>query len=220
LIQPFYQKGLLALSRKEAKMLIVAMSILWSVTSIVPFFEYGATNFLCFIMLYAVVFYIRQYQPTVASSKRFYCGLIVGGYVLAFLSVAVMDLLGTKFPMVATYSCYFIRGNWRLLPYVISIGIFMWSIHWKVQSKAINYIASLTFGIYLIHMYPPMMDYLFKSLFNIETIIASHYLPLAASAMILAVFVGCGMVEACRKIVFKFTFDKLEVVRNREKKGV
>ena len=186
------------------------MTFLWSVTTIVPFFSYGSNNFLCFVMLYAIVFYIRNHASEMKYNRKLYISMILIGYVLAFLSIVVMDFLGTKIGLAAEYSCYFIRGNYRVLPMTISVGIFLWSLNWRLQSRKVNYIASLMFGVYLIHMFPNVETLLFTVIFNISKIINNAYLPLIASAEILLIIAVCSAIEALRKILFTYTFDRLE----------
>ena len=198
------------LSKEELQGLIVVMIILWSVTTLIPFFNYGSSNFLCFVMLYAIVFYIRNHASEMKHNKKLYILMIAIGYTLALLSIVIMDLLGTKIGLAAKYSCYFIRGNYRILPMIISVGIFLCSLNWRLQSRAVNYIASLMFGVYLIHMYPPIEELLFKKVFDMSSIISSAYLPLIISAEILLVFVACSVIEALRKVLFAYTFDRLE----------
>ena len=210
LISPYLYKGIRSLSKKELQGLIVVMIILWSVTTLVPFFSYGSNNFLCFVMLYAIVFYIRNHASEKKYNKKLYILMIVIGYILAFLSIVFMDLLGTKIGLAAEYSCYFIRGNYRILPMIISVGIFLWSLNLRLQSRAVNYIASLMFGVYLIHMYPPIETLLFTRVFDISSIINNAYLPLITSADILLLFVACSAIEAFRKILFTYVFDRLE----------
>lgn len=210
LIQPFYHKGLSALTCNEVGKLILVMTVVWSVTTIIPFFEYGSSNFLCFVMLYTVVFYIKKFNPKIADNKKLCAEIAIGCYIIAILSIIAMDLLGRKINIANTYACYFIRGNYRVLPFIISIAVFVCSTAWKVQSKAINYIAGLTFGVYLIHMYPPVMEFLFEKLFNIKEIIDNPTLPLLSIAVVAAIYIGCSIIEAVRQLVYKFTFDKIE----------
>lgn len=180
------------------------MFVIWSVSTLIPFFNYGPTNFLCFITLYAVVFLMKNHDTKLFGDRN-KCRLIIyGGYAIAAGLIIGLDYVGIKMGVASEYSCYFIRGNYRLLPMVISIAIFSLGKEWKVQNRFINYVASLTFGIYLIHMYPLMMSYLFEdetAIFNMSSVIDKAYLPLWAIGGIVCCFVGCACLEAIRKVV-------------------
>lgn len=205
MLQPYYQKGLLALEREELKRLIFTMLFMWSVTTVIPFFDYGANNFLCFVMLYAIIFYARKCSPAFLKDKKKCLLLVLTGYLMAACSIIAMDLLGTKFGAASRYACYFIRGNYRLLPMIISVGIFGLNMGWNIQSRFINYIASLTFGVYLIHMYPPMMEFLFSgegALFDLSQFVFDRRLPLYAIAAVVSCFGGCAIIDAVRKLIF------------------
>lgn len=207
LIQPFYHKGLEALEKDTLCKLILTMTCIWSVSSLVPFFNYGASNFLCFIMLYAVVFQMKRYGIEKLTKRN--CKLIIiTGYAIAAASIVLLDVLGTHITQAGDYACYFIRGNNRLLPFIISIAIFRLSTEWKIQSKVINYVASLTLGIYLIHMYPLMMECLFsKSGAVFDMTRYDSVLPTCFG--IVVCFFGCTVVEAIRDCVERSVFKLL-----------
>lgn len=59
-------------------------------------------------------------------------------------------------------------------------------------------------------MYPPIETLLFIEIFDISSIINNAYLPLITSAEILLIFVVCSAIEAFRKILFTYIFDRLE----------
>ena len=204
LIQPFYHKGLSALGEKSLNKLLLTFFVIWSISTIIPFFDYGSSNFLCFIVLYAVIYKIKNYGSKIFNDRGKCRKIIIYGYAISAISIVCLDLLGTHVRMLGEYACYFIRGNYRFLPMIISIAIFSLCIHWKIRSKTINYIASLTFGVYLIHMYPITMGYLFGnkgSVFDMSVISTKTYLPLWATIGILVCFIACAGIEMIRKIL-------------------
>ena len=215
LIQPFYQLGLDAMDKDTLKKLIVVMFCIWSVSTLIPFFDYEPTNLICFILLYAIVYRMKKYGLHVSKKA---CRLIIlAGYVIAAISIVALDLIGKRYQTAGNYACYFIRGNYRFLPMVISIAIFLIARDWNLQSKVINYIASLTFGIYLIHMYPLMMDWLFSnkgSLFDISRYISNSLLPVYAVCGICICFAGCAAIELIRKSIDSAVSKGIKALRN------
>ena len=210
-VQPFYQKGLLSMDQVDIRKLIVVMTVIWSFTTIIPFFDYGSSNFLTFIMLYAITFYLKKYGIRVLRSKKNCIKLVVLGCLIGFFSIVCMDAVGIWIPEVGKYACYFMRGNFRPLPLLISVGFFAWSTQWKLRGeKLVNNIAKLTFGVYLIHMYPPMKEMLFTKIFNIEMIVERRDMPILAMGTIIVVFVGCCVLELIRRNTFDLIIQKVE----------
>ena len=164
---PFYQQGLQSLQEGELKKLIIVMVCLWTLPTVIPMqLQLGANNTTCFFMLYALIFYVRKFSPRWAANPKVYKWMSLGGYAIAFLSILALDVIGTHIKSVNDYACYYIRGDWRILPVVISVGLFLWSTQWKMGYKKIyNWMGELTFAVYLIHMHPLMIKLLFKKIF-------------------------------------------------------
>lgn len=204
LFYPFYQQGLQALERNELKKLVLAMFGIWSMISIIPVkLQLGANNTTCFFMLYALIFYIRKFNPNWADNPKVYKWLTLGGYALAFFSILVLDYIGVHNKYINDYACYYIRGNERFLPVVISVGFFLWSRHWRIgYNKVINWLGGLTFAVYLIHMHPLMINLLFKQTFIVEPYIDSPKLVVFTIGVTLLIFVACALVDQCRKWLY------------------
>ena len=218
LIHPFYRKGLQSLKEDELKKMLVVMGCVWSVSTLIPVFDYGASNFLCFVMLYAFVYYRKHFSNKYFDSKRFCVALIVTGYLLVLLSVVVLDSIGIRFSTAGQYACYYLRGNYRLFPMIISIAVFELFKDFRINSGIINYIASLTFGVYLIHMYPSVRDYMFSSenaVFRLDNIIRSPFLPLIALGEIMLCYCTCMVIEAIRQIIFKCMKSIIKGIKRR-----
>lgn len=125
----------------------------WSISTLIPYVDLGSNNFSAFLMLYAVVVYIKRKKITYSSYKKQCAGVIIIPYFLAILSIIVLDVLGTRLNAAATYSCYYLRGNFRPVSMLVSIGIFIWGVSWKIKyDRWINYIANATFGVYLLSL--------------------------------------------------------------------
>ena len=110
--------------------------------------------------------------------------------------------------MAGEYSCYYIRGNYRVLPVLISIGIFGLVSNCSFKNRTVNKIASCTFGVQLIHAYPLSSEFLFKNVFDLETIITDRLLPIKAVVIVLIIYSSCTFIEYLRQLFFKITFDR------------
>ena len=201
---PYVSKGLECLERKEVWLLFASMFFLWSVISIVPVkLSLGGENeTMGFIMLYVFIYYVRKFEPKWASTPKFYKSLALVGMLIAFASIFVMDMLSYKSGMINQFACYYIRGNSRLLPVIISIGLFLWFTKIKIESKFVNWIGGLTFAVYLIHMHPVMCDWLFKDIFSLQPYIGHWSIVAFVFLTTLFIFTCCVIIEQMRKWLF------------------
>ena len=129
--------------------------------------------------------------------------MILIPYSVAVISIIVLDLVGEKISFAAEYSCYFMRGNYRPVSMMVSIGLFMWGTSWKVRTnKVLDCLAEATFGVYLFHMYPANMTYLFEKLFSLQKVIEKPYAVLWVVAVTAIIFVTGVAIDSLRKAMF------------------
>lgn len=206
LIWPFYHSALSQFSDLQIKRFIAIAFALWSASTIIPFADLGASNLNGFLILYACIVYIKRRE--IKFDGRI---AIVGiaALLIAIASIISLDLLGMKFGYAAKYSCYFLRGNYRPVSLLLSLCVFLWALTWQLQSKVINVIGSLTFDVYLIHMYPPIMNWLFKKQFVLEGVIDSWFAIPWSLAVALAIFTLACIIACFRKILFCFAMRLL-----------
>ena len=207
---PFYQQSLQVLGQKELRNLIIVMVALWTLPTIVPMrLLLGANNITCFFMLYAIIFYVKKFTPTWVLSKKMLMGGVIGGYAIAFASIIVLDFLGMRSSLINEFACYYIRGNWRILPVVISVTMFLWITQFKMRySRIINWMGGLTFAVYLIHMHPLVIDILFKKMFIIEPYIDSLKLIPYIIGVTFLIFFVCAMIDQIRKWLY-WSFENI-----------
>lgn len=65
------------------------MLVIWSVSTIVPFANWGANNLLAFLMLYSIVILIKRMGITYETH-------VLIPYIVAVISIIVLDLVGKK----------------------------------------------------------------------------------------------------------------------------
>lgn len=203
LIWPFYHKALMGFSVDVLKQFTTVMLVIWSVSTIVPFVNWGANNLLAFLMLYSIVILIKRIGITYETHKSEFKALVLIPYIVAVISIIVLDLVGKKISSAAEYSCYFMRGNYRPVSMMVSIGLFMWGTSWKIRTnKVIDYLAEATFGVYLFHMYPANMTYLFEKLLSLQKVIEKPYAVLWVVAVTAIIFVVGVAIDSLRKAMF------------------
>ena len=216
LMWPFYHKGLKTLDDDNLKKCIVVMFGVWSVSTLIPYVDLGSNNFCAFLMLYAAVVYIKRKRITYSNYKKQCVGVIIIPYLLAVLSIIVLDVLGMRLNAAATYSCYYIRGNFRPVSMLVSIGLFIWGVSWKIKyDRWINYIANATFGVYLIHMYPTVIKYLFSDVFDLSKYIDKNYCIFYLMYGIIVIFLLGVIIDTLREGIFCAAekLRKLTVIR-------
>ena len=203
MIWPFYHQALFRFSDEDLKKFVLIAFSIWSISTLIPFANAGSSNLIAFLMLYAIVILIRRQDISFQSYSKMYCVFIVIPYMLAVLSIIVLDLLGTRIDVAAQYSCYFMRGNFRPVSMIVSIGLFMWASTWKLRpNKTIDWLADATFGIYLFHMYPPVMKILFEKIFVIQDVIDKPYAVLWLIVITMVIFSLGVMIDTLRKALF------------------
>ena len=203
LIWPFYHKALMGFSEDILKQFTTVMLVVWSVSTIVPFINWGANNLLAFLMLYSIVIMIKRMGITYENHKSEFKALILIPYIVAVISIIALDLVGKKISSAAEYSCYFMRGNYRPVSMMVSIGLFMRGTSWKVRTnKVLDYLAEATFGVYLFHMYPANMTYLFEKLFSLQKVIEKPCAVLWVVAVTAIIFVTGVAIDSLRKAMF------------------
>lgn len=185
------------------KQFIVVVLFIWSFTTVIPFINLGANNLIAFFMLYAIVVMIRRLDITFERYRSTFIGFMLIPYGIAIMSIIILDLLAKQITIAAEYSCYFMRGNYRPVSMMVSVGLFMWGSSWKLQdNKWKNYLAEATFGVYLFHMYPPVMRFLFEKVFSLQYIVDKPYALLYLIAVTIIIFMSGVLVESVRKILF------------------
>ena len=205
MIWPFYHQAILNFVIDDLKKYVLIILSVWSFSTLIPFANVGANNLIAFLMLYAIVILIKRLKITFDDYKKVFSGFILVPYGIAVLSIIILDLLGEKIAVAAEYSCYFMRGNYRPVSMMVSIGLFMWGTSWKVKTnKLINCLADATFGIYLFHMYPPVMKLLFENLFIINQVIYKPYAVLYCIAVTLGIFVVGVLIDLIRRVLFYY----------------
>ncbi len=217
---PFYHRGLSALNDDDLKRCITAMFIFWSASTVIPYVDLGTSNLCAFFMLYAIVIFVKRKDIAFVNYKGQCISLIIFPYLVAILSIIVLDMLGIKIGAAATYSCYYLRGNFRPVSMMVSVGLFIWAISWKIKyCKWINCIADATFGVYLIHMYPTVMKFLFSDVFNLKKVIDKNYCVLYLLYGVIVIFVGGVIIDKLREGIFYFV-GKLKNSRLTSKNGL
>ncbi|MCM1262516.1 MAG: acyltransferase [Butyrivibrio sp.] len=198
LLSPYINKFLRTLEQETYQRLLILLTFCWC---IIPTFlseAWQCNDLLWFIYLYAVAGYFRIYVPQRKVKGRVYLMSALALSVAAFLLIVILDFIGTRFAFVGTHALSF--TDMQRLPVPI-IAYLMFAGFEKIDiapNRAINVIASATFGVYLIHDDPNVRQYIWKTLFKNAAFAESDFLIPYSIAVIVLVYIVCTVIELIR----------------------
>lgn len=199
LISPFINKMLPNLEKKEFRKLLALLFVLWVVIPFIPKVRaLQMSNLGWFVFLYLCAAYIRNYGTDFAREAKTYILAGISCYILMMLFTAGFDLLAlTDSSFQPKFACFLSMNNILVLltSILLLIGFSKWHIGHK---KAINTIASATFGIYLIHDNELLRPFLWVDVFRNASYFGSHKLFLHGLAAIAIVFSACALIDILR----------------------
>lgn len=206
LFVPFLNLFLKNLPRKEHFRLIILMTVLSTVIKMLPFegFFQPDTLFM-FILGYFVAAYIRLYNPPILNHTKLNIGIAL--FCIIVLFVGWGTLIRARFmhiPFVrreyAHVVGYFCAGLTRLPMLICAVVIFSLFKNIRVpHSRAINTIASATFGLYLIHENLLINKWWWHAVCKLDSFTASPWLLPYMLLCALVTFTLCTAIELVRK---------------------
>lgn len=228
LLSPYLNKLINNLNQKEYKKLLILFFVLFSIIPFVTRQVLVANDgftLVQFIFMYLIGAYFKKYpikenyhfkkfsknklQIILFSGMVFFCLLhfvtyLLSNYFLGFDNMFFHDF-GT------TLRSYFINYSG---PFVILQGIcyFLWFGTLSIKSKAINFLASLMFGVYLIHENAYIRPIIYKFL-GIDTgkIITDKLIILKVFGAVIVIMVACSLIEFIRIKLFKFIGNRKSI---------
>ena len=201
LIHPYINILLNGFTHEEYKNFLLTIGLYWCIIPMFLYSYFGANSTINFICLYSLAGYIRLWCKDLAGRKYLLYALACIG--LNFLSVIVLDVIGLKIPIVGKHALYFaemMRPFTILAVVCLLVGFRSMNI---TYSKIINLLASATFGVYLIHDNNFVRHFLWYDLFHNASFQDSPYLIPYSTAVILAVYVVCTIIELLRSKIFR-----------------
>lgn len=215
LISPFLNYFINAISRTGLKIVLIVIGILFVV---VPTF-YIDTNFftanwdrnpiLWFIFLYLLGSYYGKYgfRHNLKASHLFL--IFFGICILTYGTVIIFDYVGMSNPWYIENNMNKYFFEMQTIPMLIaSVCLFEGFLKLDIGShKSINFISSLTFGIYLFHDNKLLRELLWKTFvrdtvfaqwLNAPNVESSPYFVPVSIACIAGVFIAGGIIEFIR----------------------
>lgn len=203
---PFLNIAIKAMSKTQMQTLILILAVMFCI----PYDAFNAAggySFIWFVFLYFTAAYIRLYKPSFSHLKSKASNLII-----YFIFIFVMLLL--KF--VKAYLSIRLKGN-EIMPFlfysynsifilIASIMLFVFFLKVNIKNekicRSINVVASLAFGVFLIHSHFALRDKLWIYLGS-QNYISSPIMVLHLISCVVLVFTVCAIIEYLRKLLFK-----------------
>ncbi len=190
---PFLKKIVENISKKNFKILLTFMIIIWGIVANIPKTKTFFSEFIWLIAIYFIGAYIKKYNFNVLKSNKLRIISIMIIILIMNIVMVVLEMLSIKIPVLSKVVYYFNNTN---SPLVLILTVLIFNIFKNLNvknSNIINKVASTTFGIYLIHENVFLRDIIWKQLIQGSTYINSPMLILNAIFGVISVFL-CAMV--------------------------
>lgn len=190
LISPFLNILINNLSKTMFRGLISIMLLFFSIWP--SFLPYPPSNdngygIISFVLLYFIGSYIKKYYKS-EKSKQFYIFIYIGCVSITFLFSFWTNSWGYNF----------------IFNLIGSAALFILFTKINIKSNLINYLASYTFPIYLIHFNPLLIALVFKGLLKCQNFYTNKFFIFHMFVSILVVFTISFFIEFIRKIFIAF----------------
>ena len=166
MISPILNIILKNMEKNNIKKLILVSILVYSIFSHGMGGKLFYSVIIWFSILYIMVYYIKIYIKIelINNSILKYVSTIT--YILLFFSVLFFEVLGKDNLIFKNNSIYFILEN-SVLSLIFSISIFLIFLKkTSFKNKIVNYIATGTLGIYLVHENVFMRPFLYNNILN------------------------------------------------------
>lgn len=162
---------------------------------------YGIMNF---ILLYFIGRYLKFYDPSKTFKKSLLLTLYLGSSLLCGLfQIGYSSILGFSFTSFFSYNTIFV--------FIGAIALFIYFTKLDIgSSKIINYIASFSLCVYIIHLHPLAFGYIFNDLLHVESYHGIGYI-LITILLPLPVYAVCILLEIIRNSFTKWIYRAINL---------
>lgn len=207
---PFINKLIRVLDKKELKTLIITALI---VVSIVPNISFNAWKFSAlavFILDYLIGAYVKLYYTNKRNLTK-YIKILTVALLIMISSIFAIEHIGHTLnnETIINNSRYFVTSNNSAMGILVAFCLFMIFKDLMISNKAINYIASSTLGVYLIHENSYLRDILWNKLLPNASFYNSPCFIVIAVFKICVVFCICVIIDKFRDFLLSKTEDKI-----------
>lgn len=196
LISPLINAALRHISKKQYLVFLGLYAFFFSIWPTFlpypPLDDYGY-SFHHLIFIYLIGGYIRLH---VTDVKLSWCA---GALAAAFaITTSLFFLDGISIPLLNSAVGYRTANN-SVFVVIASVSLFLMFTKVKLQSNAINTLASSAFAVYLLHGDYNMMDYLFNEVFHVGALYSWPIWFLAYPLYMAAIYIFFALVDLAKQ---------------------
>ena len=205
---PFINSVLNKLNKKEYLLLIFMLFLFFSFIPFISFQDTYTNNFILFVLYYSIGGFISKHIKSEKEIRMIkFCGVL--SFLLLLILVLVFVFSENYFSFLLGKSAYLFDKKDPLI-LLLAVGFFIYFISKKKScNRIINYVASLTFGVYLIHDNIFVREFLWKNLLNVKNIVFSNGLLIYYIIIVLLVFIVSCFIEMLKIVLFNKLFDNV-----------
>ena len=218
MFSPLLKKLIENISKKNFKILLTLMIIIWGIFAIIPKTRTYYNDFIWLIVIYFLGAYIKKYNGNFMKSNKNRIVSVILIVALMNIIMILLELLASKVSIFPNLIYYFNSLN---SPLILILTVLIFTIFKKLHienSKLINKIASTTWGIYLIHANYFLNFIIWEDIVLVEKYINSQMLIINATLSVIGVFIVCALIDIIiEKFVIKNLIKLLSKIFNRIK---
>lgn len=138
-------------SKATLAKVIVVMTILWAILANLTDEQYGYSRLGFFAYLFLISSYIKLYLPEKEENIKKVKASLLKFVGLSFAVILLINCIGIWYPPALSWTeKIFLENNFLTLAIAVTTFLLFKNLPPR-RSKGINYLASATFGVYLIH---------------------------------------------------------------------
>lgn len=185
---PFLRKMIENITKKEFKILLTIMIIIWGILANIPMVNLFFNEFIWLMTIYLIGAYIKKYDINILKTNKNRIRWTILIVVILNIIMIEIEVLAIEMPFLRNRIFNFNNIN---SPLILLLTVILFTIFKNLQvknSKIINTVASTSFGIYLLHENMFLRDFLWKDLIQGVKFIYSPLLIFNAIGGVLVVF--------------------------------
>jgi len=186
--------------------LLALLMVVYVGFELIPKFKVSFNFATWFCILFIITSYVRLYPKKIFNDTKFWGIVSAIMIVLAILSIICCAVIPVKIG-ISPVPDNFTGGVNKIFAIGVAFSVFMFFKNLKVKyMPLINTVATTVFGVYLIHTYWPVGQFLWGDVFKCGANYWNPYLPLYFIFCVLCVFIGCSVVDLLRIHLFEKPF--------------
>ena len=211
-ITPLLKNSVKDLTKLQLKKILIVFISIYSIFPLIIDHHFEYSNLFGMIMIYYIVYYIKNYRIEFLENKKRCLGLFISAVIILLLFICTINLIGYYSQIGFLQNKALFWCNYAKFP-CLFIAITMFYMVMKMKSftnKTINTISSTSLGIYLISDNYLLRKYLIPQIFE-RIYYFNRYEQIVIDCIILSVcvFIICFVIELMRKYSIGKVFDKL-----------